>query len=63
MILSNIALQIGQVLCVLLLAPLLQGFILKTEEQVQRSRGPSVTPGAVRASRNCGGWWMPCCTW
>ena len=42
MILSNIVLQIGQVLCVLLLAPLLQGFILKTEERVQRSRGPSI---------------------
>ena len=42
MILSNIVLQIGQVLCVLLLAPLLQGFILKTEEQVQRSRGPNI---------------------
>lgn len=42
MILSDILLQIGQVLCVLLLAPLLQGFILKTEERVQRSRGPSI---------------------
>lgn len=42
MILSNILLQIGQVLCVLLLAPLLQGFILKAEERVQRSRGPSI---------------------
>jgi len=41
-ILSNILLQIGQVLCVLLLAPLLQGFILKAEERVQRSRGPSI---------------------
>lgn len=42
MILPDIALQICQVLCVLLLAPLLQGFILKTEERVQRSRGPSL---------------------
>lgn len=42
MILSNPALQILQVLCVLLLAPLLQGFILKAEERVQRSRGPSI---------------------
>lgn len=42
MILPNIALQILQVLCVLLLAPLLQGFILKAEERVQRSRGPSL---------------------
>jgi formate hydrogenlyase subunit 4 len=40
--LPNIILQIGQVLCVLLLAPLLQGFILKAEERVQRSHGPSV---------------------
>ncbi len=42
MILSNVLLQIGQVLCVLLLAPLLQGFTLKAEERVQRSRGPSI---------------------
>lgn len=42
MILSDVLLQIGQVLCVLLLAPLLQGFILKAEERVQRSRGPSI---------------------
>ena len=42
MILPDIALQTCQVLCVLLLAPLLQGFILKTEERVQRSRGPSL---------------------
>jgi len=41
-ILSNVVLQILQVLCVLLLAPLLQGFILKAEERVQRSRGPSL---------------------
>lgn len=42
MILSNDVLQVCQVLSVLLLAPLLQGFILKTEERVQRSRGPSI---------------------
>lgn len=42
MILPNLALQIGQVLCVVLLAPLMQGFILKAEERVQRSYGPSV---------------------
>lgn len=42
MILPDILLQILQVLCVLLLAPLLQGFILKAEERVARSRGPSL---------------------
>ena len=42
MILADVLLQILQVLCVLLLAPLLQGFILKAEERVQRSRGPSI---------------------
>ncbi len=42
MILGDVVLQILQVLCVLLLAPLLQGFILKAEERVQRSRGPSI---------------------
>ncbi|MGC2401476.1 MAG: NADH-quinone oxidoreductase subunit H, partial [Acidobacteriaceae bacterium] len=42
MILSDVVLQILQVLCVLLLGPFLQGFILKTEERVQRSRGPSI---------------------
>ena len=42
MILADVLLQIFQVLCVLLLAPLLQGFILKAEERVQRSRGPSI---------------------
>ncbi len=42
MILSDVLLQIIQVACVLLLAPLLQGFILKAEERVQRSRGPSI---------------------
>jgi len=42
LILSDEILQVCQVLCVLLLAPLLQGFILKAEERVQRSRGPSI---------------------
>jgi formate hydrogenlyase subunit 4 len=42
MILPDVLLQVCQVLCVLLLAPLLQGFILKAEERVQRSRGPSI---------------------
>lgn len=42
MILPDIVLQIGQVVCVLALSPLLQGFILKAEERVQRSRGPSL---------------------
>ena len=42
MILADFLLQILQVLSVLLLAPLLQGFILKAEERVQRSRGPSI---------------------
>jgi formate hydrogenlyase subunit 4 len=42
MILSDVLLQVLQVACVLLLAPLLQGFILKAEERVQRSRGPSI---------------------
>lgn len=39
---TDIVLQIAQVLCVLLLAPLLQGAILRFEERVQRSRGPSI---------------------
>ena len=38
---KDIVLQVFQVLSVLLLAPLLQGFILRVEERVQRSRGPS----------------------
>ncbi len=42
MTLPDIALQVLQVLGVLLLAPLLQGFIQKAEERVQRSRGPSI---------------------
>lgn len=42
MMLRDIALQIAQVLTVLLLAPLLQGLILQFEERVQRSRGPGI---------------------
>jgi formate hydrogenlyase subunit 4 len=38
----DILAQIAQVLAVLLLAPLLQGFIHRYEERVQRSRGPSL---------------------
>ena len=38
----DILAQITQVLTVLLLAPLLQGFIHRFEERVQRSRGPSL---------------------
>jgi formate hydrogenlyase subunit 4 len=38
----DILLQTGQVLTVLLLAPLLQGFIIRYEERVQRARGPSL---------------------
>jgi len=34
--------QIAQVLVVLLLAPLIQGFILRYEERVQRAQGPSI---------------------
>ncbi len=42
MILSDGGLQVCQVASVLALSPLLQGFILKAEERVQRSRGPSI---------------------
>ncbi|HTT06448.1 MAG TPA: NADH-quinone oxidoreductase subunit H [Steroidobacteraceae bacterium] len=38
----DILLQIGQVVTVLLLAPLLQGCILQWEERVQRARGPGI---------------------
>jgi len=38
----DVILQIGQVLTVLLLAPLLQGFILRYEERVQRATGPAL---------------------
>ena len=38
----DILLQIGQVLTVLALAPLLQGIILQFEERVQRSQGPGI---------------------
>jgi formate hydrogenlyase subunit 4 len=40
--LRDILLQIGQVLAVIVFAPLLQGFILWAEERVQRSQGPSI---------------------
>jgi formate hydrogenlyase subunit 4 len=40
--LRDIALQLCQVLTVLALSPLLQGFILRYEERVQRARGPSL---------------------
>jgi formate hydrogenlyase subunit 4 len=38
----DILLQIGQILTILLLAPLLQGVILQWEERVQRARGPGI---------------------
>ncbi|MDE2196380.1 MAG: NADH-quinone oxidoreductase subunit H [Gammaproteobacteria bacterium] len=38
----DVLLQVAQVLAVVLLAPLLQGFILRYEERVQRARGPSL---------------------
>ncbi|MEJ2344809.1 MAG: NADH-quinone oxidoreductase subunit H [Gammaproteobacteria bacterium] len=38
----DVLLQIGQVAAVVLLSPLLQGFILRYEERVQRARGPSL---------------------
>ncbi|MGB9430294.1 MAG: NADH-quinone oxidoreductase subunit H [Gammaproteobacteria bacterium] len=40
--LRDVLAQVAQVLAVLLLAPLIQGFILRYEERVQRSRGPSI---------------------
>jgi formate hydrogenlyase subunit 4 len=40
--LHAILLQVAQVLTVLLLSPLLHGFIVKMEEKVQRGQGPSV---------------------
>lgn len=42
MILPDGVLQVCQVASALALSPLLQGFILKAEERVQRSRGPSI---------------------
>ncbi|MEY2341982.1 respiratory chain complex I subunit 1 family protein [Acidithiobacillus sp. IBUN Pt1247-S3] len=39
---QDIILQVGQVLTVLLLSPLLHGFIVKMEEKVQRGQGPSI---------------------
>ncbi len=40
--LRDILAQVAQVLAVLLLSPLIQGFILRYEERVQRARGPSI---------------------
>ncbi|MCE5387121.1 MAG: NADH-quinone oxidoreductase subunit H [Acidithiobacillus sp.] len=40
--LKEILLQVAQVLTVLLLSPLLHGFIVKMEERVQRGLGPSI---------------------
>jgi len=40
--LDDILAQISQVAAALFLAPLVQGFILRYEERVQRSRGPSI---------------------
>lgn len=40
--LGDILAQIAQVLATFLLAPLLQGFILRYEERAQRSKGPSL---------------------
>ncbi|WP_454012791.1 respiratory chain complex I subunit 1 family protein [Aquamicrobium terrae] len=42
MSLRDLALQLCQILAVLVFAPLLQGFILWAEERVQRSAGPSI---------------------
>ena len=42
MSLRDVALQVCQVLAVIVFAPLLQGFILWAEERVQRSTGPSI---------------------
>ncbi|MGH7074358.1 MAG: NADH-quinone oxidoreductase subunit H, partial [Stellaceae bacterium] len=42
MTLRDILLQIGQVLTVLILAPLIQGIILQFQERVQRARGPGI---------------------
>ncbi|HVA55892.1 MAG TPA: NADH-quinone oxidoreductase subunit H [Gammaproteobacteria bacterium] len=40
--LRDVLAQIAQVLAVMLLAPLIQGFILRYEERVQRSQGPTI---------------------
>lgn len=39
---SDVLLQIGQVLTILLLSPLIHGFIVFAEERVQGNRGPSI---------------------
>jgi formate hydrogenlyase subunit 4 len=42
MSIRDLVLQAGQVFTVLVLSPLLQGFILRYEERVQRAQGPSL---------------------
>ena len=42
MVVSSVLIQIMQVLTVVLAAPLLNGFIVKFEERIQRGRGPSI---------------------
>ena len=42
MTVQDIILQVGQVLAVLLLAPLIQGIIVQFEERVQRAQGPGI---------------------
>ena len=46
----DLALQLCQILAVLVFAPLLQGFILWAEERVQRSAGPSIGAAMARLS-------------
>jgi formate hydrogenlyase subunit 4 len=41
-VIRDVLLQIGQVLTVLVLAPLLQGVIVQWEERVQRAQGPGI---------------------
>lgn len=40
--LRDVSLQIAQVVCVLLLSPLLQGIILQFEERIQQAQGPGI---------------------
>lgn len=42
MILPNVAFQVCPVPCFLLLVALLQGFIVRAEGRIQRSRGPNI---------------------
>jgi formate hydrogenlyase subunit 4 len=44
----HIVLRIGQVLTVVLLAPLIQGIIVQFEERVQRKPGPGHLPALSR---------------